>query len=75
MGTRMQDEGHRILEALEEGMVTAVITLYNSKTIPDRSHPGATVSPWQRIHTILTSELGMNEESADYWLNYFQVKD
>jgi hypothetical protein len=70
MGTRMQDESRRILNALDEGKVFAVITLYDKGLLNSVKYPKRYV-----IKAILERDFEMTVEDADYWLDWFNVKE
>lgn len=69
MGTRLQDENARILNALYEGMVSATIKLYENGVIGENT--GHTHTD---IMYVLINHLGFNWEDALYWLDWFDVE-
>ena len=68
--TPMQVYGNNVLNALEEGKVLAVLTLYDNDILPS-------VNQGKRldIRHYLVNTLEMDPESADYWLEWFKVTD
>lgn len=62
---RLQEEGQRILNALQEGQVLAVIALYKKNIIP---HSQGSIAH------ILEVDLGMDAENVAYWLDFFKVQ-
>lgn len=69
MGTRLQDENARILNALYEGMVSAAIKLYEKGEIGENTGHAHT-----DIMYVLINYLDFNWEDALYWLDWFDVE-
>lgn len=70
MGTPLMDSARRILNARQEGMVEAVILLYDKGCFN-----AIGVSRTQIITGILQTNLGFSTEDIDYWLDWFGVKE
>lgn len=75
MGTRLQDEGNRILNAVNEGQVIAVITLYERDMLStcEKFSVGKERTKRQEIFQILHKHLGMSYPEAIYWLDWFHI--
>lgn len=69
MGTRLQGEGNSILNAIEEGTVNAVITLWDSKLLKVTSNH----SRRETIREILIHQFKLKRENVEYWLEWFHV--
>jgi hypothetical protein len=67
--TPMQQTGNAVLNALDEGKVTAVIALYDAGIIP-RVHPD---NRRGALRSILVNVLDMDPGEVDHWLNEFKV--
>lgn len=65
MGTPLQDQNRRVLDALEEGQVTAVIQLDDRGYFMNRGECGR-----ERIASVLV-DLGMKADAIEYWLDHF----
>jgi hypothetical protein len=66
----MQGEANRVLNALDEGKVLTVITLYDQNALLTE-HPGERK---KAIESVLKDNLEMSQENIDYWMDWFRVK-
>ncbi len=73
MGTRMQDEGNRILNAVEEGTVGAVITLWDNQLILQNLGDFVKYERRNGISKILKEQFKFKDEQINYWLGWFKV--
>lgn len=64
MGTRMQDEADRILNAVDDGAAAVIITFYDKGHLPVKS--GDRLSDIRYYF----EEAELNKEIIDYWMNY-----
>ena len=67
MGTPIQNQANAVFNAVNEGIVLTVITLYDKHIILNG------VDRRSEIRRILTDSMGMVEATADYWLDFFRV--
>lgn len=69
----MQYQANAVLNALDEGAVSAVVRLYETGIID--SNPAKTKR--QNIFKTLTEKsrgLGMEQETANYWLDFIGIQ-
>ena len=76
MGTRCQDEANRIFNAINEGIVVAVLELYNKNMLSrcERFYIDKERTKRQEIFQILHKHLGMSYPEAIYWLDWFHIE-
>lgn len=74
--TRLQMEGIRILNALDEGKVIAVLALIDcGATSYDGNPPDLSSERRRKIAELyLTKYIKMSNDDANYWLDYYGVE-
>jgi hypothetical protein len=81
MGTRLQNEGNRILNAVNEGQVIALLTLWDKGLIITQESKesldsvGVPRTTRQELFHILVSQMAFDNIEATYWLDWFLIPE
>jgi len=70
--TSMQISGNDVLNAIQEGTIATLITLYNRKQLATRFYDECVTK--REIITALALENGINTNASAYWLDWFKVE-